>query len=66
MGTGSQIVAAMDADVAGRAFCDLAEQAVVRTARPDLSFRVHLPERAGDDWNEVLKGRHHSFPIARL
>ena len=66
MRTGSEIVAAMDADEAGRALSDLVRHAVARAARPDLSFRAHLPEREGDDWNQILKERPHSFPVALL
>ena len=66
MRTGSEIVAAMDADPAGHAFSELVDRAVIRAARSDLSFRVHLPDRVGDDWNQVLKDRSHSFPVAQL
>jgi hypothetical protein len=64
MRTGSEIIAAMDADDAGRAFSDLVRLAVVRAARPDLSFRVHIPGREGDDWNQVLKDGHRPIPVA--
>ena len=64
MSTGSEVVAAMDADAAGHAYSELVEKAVLRTARSDLSFRVQVPECDGDDWNQVLKDRRHSFPVA--
>jgi hypothetical protein len=39
----------------------------------EVSFRVHVPDREGDDWNDVLRvpggGRDrstHSFPAGRL
>jgi Toprim-like len=66
MRTGSEIIAAMDADDAGRVFSDLVQLAVAQAARPDLSFRVHVPEREGDDWNQVLKDSRHSFPVAHV
>lgn len=66
MRTGSEVVAAMDADQAGHAFSDLVRLAVVRAGRPDIFFRVHVPEREGDDWNQVLKDQRRSFPVARL
>ena len=59
MGTGSQIVAAMDADDAGRAFSDVVRLAVVLAGRWDVSFKIHIPEREGDDWNQVLQDSRH-------
>jgi hypothetical protein len=65
MRPGSEIIAAMDADDAGRAFADLVRLEVVRAAHPDLCFRIHVPEREGDDWNQVLQDSRLPFPVAR-
>jgi hypothetical protein len=55
----SEILAAFDADAAGRALVQLARGAVRRVAnqkeRMDLIFQSHLPEREGEDWNQVLQ-----------
>lgn len=55
----SEVVAAFDADVAGRTLVEAARAALRAVARrkerTDLIFRSHLPEREGDDWNRVLQ-----------
>jgi hypothetical protein len=54
----SEIVAAFDADAAGRLLVDmlrLAVSGVVEGGRTDLIFKVHLPAQEGDDWNQVLQ-----------
>lgn len=56
---GAEIVAAFDADEAGRKLVDVIREAVAsvagRTERTDLIFKAHLPMREGDDWNQVLQ-----------
>src|ERR1035441_4842757 len=56
---GSEIVAAFDADEAGRMLVEVSRRAVAnvvsRTGRVDLIFQVHLPAQEGDDWNQVLQ-----------
>jgi len=55
----SEVVAAFDADGAGRMLVELAGAAVQAVAhrkeRTDLIFRAHLPDREGEDWNQVLQ-----------
>jgi hypothetical protein len=55
----SEIVAAFDADEAGRRLVDMLRLAVAGVAaargRTDLIFRAHLPAREGDDWNRLLQ-----------
>ena len=56
---GSAIVAAFDADGAGRLLVDVVRLAVTtvatETGRTDLIFNVHLPAKEGADWNQVLQ-----------
>ena len=56
---GSEIVAAFDADEAGRMLVDVVRVAVAiianGTGRTDLIFQVHLPAQEGQDWNQVLQ-----------
>lgn len=56
---GCEIVAAFDADEAGRMLVHMVNVAVARvatrTGRADLTFQDHLPAREGDDWNQVLQ-----------
>ena len=52
----------MDNDHSGRQLAHLVEKAVQDAGRPSLTFRQHLPDTAGADWNEILQS---SFPIAR-
>jgi Protein of unknown function (DUF3991)/Toprim-like len=56
---GCEIVAAFDADEAGRTLVDMVSVAVARvarvTGRTDLTFQDHLPACKGDDWNRVLQ-----------
>ncbi|HEX6497026.1 MAG TPA: DUF3991 and TOPRIM domain-containing protein [Acidobacteriaceae bacterium] len=65
----SEIVAAFDADEAGRWLVDMLRLAVVGVAaergRTDLIFQAHLPAQEGDDWNQVLQMHYadkHSNP----
>jgi Toprim-like len=55
---GAEIVAAFDADEAGRLLVNMARFAVAnvasRTGR-NLKFLVHLPTQDGEDWNQVLQ-----------
>ena len=55
----SEIVAAFDADGAGRTLVEVARAAVRRVAnqkeRMNLIFQSHLPEQEGEDWNQVLQ-----------
>lgn len=56
---GGEIVAAFDADGAGRMLVDLVRRAVAAvatvTGKKDLIFNVHLPAQEGEDWNQVLQ-----------
>jgi hypothetical protein len=56
---GSEIVAAFDADQAGRRLVEVVRLVVAslvsRTRRTDLIFQVHLPAQEGEDWNQVLQ-----------
>lgn len=56
---GSEIVAAFDADTAGRMLVDVVRVIVVSVASgtgpTDLIFKVHLPVQEGEDWNQVLQ-----------
>ena len=56
---GAEIVAAFDADRAGRTLVNAIREAVAsvaaQTARSDLIFKVHLPTQEGEDWNMVLQ-----------
>jgi hypothetical protein len=55
----SEIVAAFDADEAGRGLVDMLRLAVAGVAtergRTDLIFKAHLPASEGVDWNHVLQ-----------
>lgn len=55
---GAEIVAAFDADEAGRWLVAVVGDAVGRVRHQaegnDLGFRVHLPATDGEDWNQVL------------
>jgi hypothetical protein len=56
---GSEIVAAFDADGAGRRLVDVLRLAVTavatETGRTDLILNIHLPPQEGQDWNQVLQ-----------
>jgi hypothetical protein len=56
---GSEIVAAFDADEAGRLLVEVVRLAVastaIKTGRKDLVFQVNLPTQEGEDWNQVLQ-----------
>jgi hypothetical protein len=55
----SEIVAAFDADEAGRGLVNMLRLAAAgvatATGRTDLTFKAHLPTQEGDDWNQVLQ-----------
>ena len=56
---GSEIVAAFDADGAGRMLVEVVRLAVAAVAteagRAALNFKIHLPAQEGQDWNQVLQ-----------
>ena len=56
---GAEIVAAFDADDAGRKLVDVIRQAVAsvasRIGRSDLILKSQLPAKEGEDWNQVLQ-----------
>ena len=60
----AEIVAAFDADPAGRRLAGELRQIVAnvasRTERSDLIFKSHSPTQEGEDWNIVLQNRHRS------
>ena len=64
LGEGAEIVAAFDADPAGRKLVEEIREFVVNAAsgteRSDLIFKPHLPKQEGEDWNTVLQNRHRS------
>jgi hypothetical protein len=55
---GAEVVAAFDADEAGRWLVavtgDLVGSVRCEAERNDLGYRVHLPATEGEDWNQVL------------
>jgi hypothetical protein len=55
----SEIVAAFDADEAGRRLVNMLRLAVAgvatETGRTDLILKAHLPAQEGADWNQVLQ-----------
>jgi len=57
----AEIVAAFDADPAGRQLAAAIGDAVAnmanKTGRSDLIFKVHLPAQEGADWNNVLQNQ---------
>ena len=61
---GAEVVAAFDADPAGRRLAGGIRQVVanvaIRTERSDLIFKSHLPRQEREDWNSVLQNRHRS------
>ncbi len=66
MSSGSEIVAAMDADADGAKLAGVVRQAVELSGRDDLRFVVQEPF-GFKDWNDHLRARPiHSFPTARL
>jgi hypothetical protein len=55
---GAEIVAAFDADDAGRKLTNVVRLAVAKAAREtgrNLHFLVHVPAQEGEDWNQVLQ-----------
>src|SRR5207247_4645773 len=56
---GAEIVAAFDADDAGRQLVEVMRDAAAsvarRTGRSDLICKAHLPTQEGEDWNMVLQ-----------
>jgi hypothetical protein len=65
MPEGSEIVAGMDANEAGRELAEVVrlafEETVTETGRKDMWFRTHLPDREGADWNDVVKEAAQTF-----
>jgi hypothetical protein len=64
MPAGSEVVAAMDADEAGRAFAGVLESIAGEIS--GCAFRVELPPAEGEDWNDVLRRTRPPFPAARV
>jgi hypothetical protein len=68
----AEIVAAFDNDESGRMLVNMVRLAwanVVSKIGTSLSFLVHLPTQAGEDWNDVLQrgapsGVHHVDRVA--
>ena len=56
---GAEIVAAFDADDAGRKLVEMLREIVagsgLRTGRSDLILETRLPADEGEDWNQVLQ-----------
>lgn len=52
----AEIVAAMDADQAGRNLAEIVRRAVELSGRGDLRFRIHEPDGM-KDWNDLLRAR---------
>jgi Toprim domain-containing protein/uncharacterized protein DUF3991 len=55
---GAEVVAAFDADTAGRSLAEAIRQLVANIASAgtdELAFAARLPEKEGKDWNEVLQ-----------
>ncbi len=55
---GAEIVAAFDADEAGRMLANVISVAVAKVASRTgrtLIFQVHLPAQDGEDWNQILQ-----------
>lgn len=63
MPSGSAIVAAMDADKAGRELAEMVRKAVELSGRADLRFRIDEPQ-GFKDWNDVLRGRRGPPPAS--
>ncbi len=53
---GSEIAAAMDADVDGRKLAEVVKRAVEMSGRGDLRFQIHEPSEF-KDWNDQLRAR---------
>jgi hypothetical protein len=67
MPPGSAIISAMDCDGAGRHLAQVIGDAAAQPGCRDVSYQVHLPEREGDNWNDVLRDRdEQSFPAVRM
>lgn len=62
---GSEVVAAMDADDAGRQLADVIRQNVALVARSDLAFRIDEPD-GFKDWNDQLRSRPRRATADRL
>jgi hypothetical protein len=62
---GAEIVAAFDADEAGRMLVNVVRLAVAGAASKtgrNLIFQVHLPTQEGEDWNQVVqRARQNKF-----
>lgn len=57
MPDGAKVIGAMDNDNAGRAMGELIAHEVAEAGRPDIAFRLHIPDMAGAGWNRALKNR---------
>jgi hypothetical protein len=64
MPSGSEIVAAMDADEAGRDLAGVVRRAVELSGRYDLRFQIHEPS-GFKDWNDQLRARPRPLPPYR-
>jgi hypothetical protein len=66
MPSGSEIVAATDADQAGRDLAAVIHHAFELSGRSDVRFQMHDPSSGFKDFNDQLRGKHiRSFPAAR-
>jgi phage/plasmid primase-like uncharacterized protein len=61
---GSEVIAAMDTDAAGRQLAEVIRKALDAALRPDLTFRLEEP--AGfKDWNDQRRARPKATPLPR-
>jgi len=63
MPAGSEILAAMDSDQAGRALADLIRRSVEASGRADVTFRREEPS-GFKDWNDQLKSLRQAKAIS--
>jgi hypothetical protein len=60
-----EVVAAMDADLAGRELAEIVRQAVELSGRTDLKFSMQEPVGC-KDWNDQLRAKPHPLlPLSR-
>ena len=64
MPSGSEIVAAMDADAEGRKLAEVVRRAVEMSGRGDVRFQLHEPS-GFKDWNDQLRARPQTLPSYR-
>jgi len=55
MPDGSEIIAGVDHDKAGKQMADAIKAVYDDLGRAELVFRVHMPSDAGSDWNDALR-----------